>query len=244
VSYPESLQGPQSSAPFDEKMKKLTLSNITLRDIRQVVDLQETSKVDHPWTRVEAIPLTPNEQRRLEDVRSQLVHTQIHLFNEATIWSRAIYPLLLLAERDTIQAWAGVPLQAQYNTFEVEGVADGALGKSLLGRIEAPYLVILETKRGTEAPNPIFQLYGQLLAAARLNWEQDQKDPQEIFGCYTIADSWTFVRAEVQHMTTDRPTLAIEPSQEFGETTKAGTILKLLKGIVARYVGSLDSNQK
>jgi len=49
-----------------------------------------------------------------------------------------------------------------------------------------------------------------LLAAAHLNWENDSREPQEIFGCYTVADNWSFVRAEITGLTADKPTLRIE----------------------------------
>jgi hypothetical protein len=41
--------------------------------------------------------------------------------NEATIWSRAIYPLLLLAEQGEIEAWAEVSFVGQFQQFEVGG---------------------------------------------------------------------------------------------------------------------------
>ena len=217
-------------------MVKLILSDISLADIKQLVKLREKTGTEHEWNQVEAIALTENEQRQVQDIRSRLIHTQVHLFNEATVWLRAIYPLLLLAERNSIQAWAGVMLQTRYPTFEIDGIADGVLGKSLAGRIETPYLIVLETKRGVEAQSPIFQLYGQLLAAAHLNWENNQQDPQEIFGCYTIADSWTFLRAEVEGLDSDRPSLQVEYSREYTEKIDAELILKILKGIVARYL--------
>ena len=109
---------------------------------------------------------------------------------------------------------------------------DGLLGKSIGGRIKAPYLVVVETKRGIEAQNPLAQLYGQLLAAAKINWQQDHQDPQEMFGCYTIADSWTFVKGLVQALESDRPRLTVESSQEYAEKVDAEIILKLLKTIV------------
>ena len=135
-----------------------------------------------------------------------------------------------------------MPLSAVYSQFEVDGIADGVMGYSVAGRLEMPYLVVVETKRGVENQNPIFQLYAQLLAAARLNWEGDslqdskaERAPmQEIFGCYTIADSWTFVRAEVSEIESDRPTLKVESSQEYSEKSDAETILKVLKSIVAK----------
>ena len=76
---------------------------------------------------------------------------------------------------------------AKYAMFELEGIADGVMGPSFAGRIQCPYFVMVETKRGVENTNPIFQLYGQLLAAAWLNDQLKEQDVQEIFGCFTIA---------------------------------------------------------
>ena len=112
------------------------------------------------------------------------------------------------------------------------------LGRSVIGRVEAPYLVVVVAKKGVEAQSPVYQLYGQLLAAAHLNWELDGKEVQEIFGCYTIGDMWKFVRAEVSGMTSDRPMLRTEYSREYVEKLEAVTILKLLKGIVLRHLDS------
>jgi hypothetical protein len=216
-------------------MEKLTLLNISLAALKRLVELRERGIRAYEWTQVEAFPLTENEQRRLEELQALLKADPVHLLNEATIWARAIYPLLQLAEQDDIRALAGVALQVAFAQFEIEGIADGAIGKSIAGRMEVPYLVMVETKRGVEGQNPIFQLYGQLLAAARLNWESDHLDPQEIFGCYTIADSWTFVRAEVAQLDSDRPRLQAEYSREYTEKFDAETILKLLKAIIARH---------
>ncbi|NET37146.1 MAG: hypothetical protein F6K19_34845 [Cyanothece sp. SIO1E1] len=219
-------------------MEKLTLSKVVLSDLKRLVDLREEVGTQHSWIAVDSIQLHENERRQLEDIRLRFINTQVHLFNEATIWSRVIYPLLLLAEKEDIQIWAEVPLKARYAQFEVEGVADGVLGKSVAGRIETPYLVMVETKRGIEGENPVFQLYGQLLAAARLNWENDRQEPQEIFGGYTIADSWTFVRGEVSAIETDRPCLKVEFSREYTEKTEIDMLLKILKSIVARHLGT------
>jgi len=219
-------------------MERFTIAQVTLADLERVVDLRESTGTKHAWTQVDEIALTEDEERRLADIRARLIGRQIHLLNEATIWSRAIYPLLILAERADIQAWAEVPLQAIYTQFSLDGIADGVLGKSGIGRIKSPYLVMVETKRGVENVNPIFQLYGQLLAAARINWENDGNDPQEIFGCYTIADSWTFVRGQVEALETERPILSIEASGEYVEKIEMEMILKILKSIISRYSDS------
>ena len=222
-------------------MQKLTFSTVTLALLRQVVNLQERD-ASEIWLASAEIQLSDRERLQLEIIQSYLIHEKLHLLNEATLWARAIYPLLLIAEKTGIRAWSEVPLSAVYSQFEVDGIADGVMGYSVAGRLEMPYLVVVETKRGVENQNPIFQLYAQLLAAARLNWEGDslqdskaERAPiQEIFGCYTIADSWTFVRAEVSEIESDRPTLKVESSQEYSEKSDAETILKVLKSIVAK----------
>ncbi|NEQ98602.1 MAG: hypothetical protein F6K30_18085, partial [Cyanothece sp. SIO2G6] len=76
--------------------------------------------------------------------------------------------------------------------------------------------------------------YAHLLAAARLNWQQHNDDPQEVFGCYTIADSWTFLRAEVHQLDSEKPTLWIEFSREYVEKLEAPRILQILRHIVSR----------
>ena len=137
--------------------------------------------------------------------------------------------------RGGFRAWAEVALAGQFSTFEIFGVADGALGRSIAGRLISPYLVVVETKRGIEA-DPIPQLYGQMLAAAYLNWKSDAQAVQEIFGCYTIADSWTFLRGEVSQFEADRPMLKVEYSREYSEKYDAEIILKILKQTVDRHL--------
>jgi hypothetical protein len=214
---------------------KLTLSSLSLQELKQFVQLQEGKVGTYSWNQVEHLPLSPRQQQQLQDVISHLVNRDTTLMNEATIWARAIYPLLLLAESNDIEAWAQVVLSAEYPAFAIEGIADGVLGRNVAGRLEAPYLIVLEAKRGIDAQTPVYQLYGQLLAAARLNWELDGKTPQEIFGCYTIADTWKFLRAEVEGIDTEKPTLRLEYSREYFEKLEAETIFKILTTIVAHY---------
>ncbi len=224
---------------------KLKFSDVSLKDLKAVVDLREKDALNGAWVEAADVNLSDGDRQQLDQLRSRLVNEKLHLLNEATLWARAIYPMLLLAEQDNIRVWSEVPLQASYGQFDAEGIADGVLGRSVAGRLEAPYFIVVETKRGIENQNPLFQLYAQLLAAARLNWELDGLEPQEVFGCYTIADSWTFVRAEVRGMEgnvaelgqADRPQLNVESSREYTETHDTEIILKILKGIVARCEG-------
>ena len=69
-----------------------------------------------------------------------------------------------------------------------------------------------------------------------MNWQQNKHEPQEIFGCYTITDSWTFLRAEVSHIKTDRLHLQVECSREYNERLETAITLKLLKQIVAKQI--------
>jgi hypothetical protein len=213
-------------------MEKLKLSTIDLMDLKRYVTLIEKPGIQYDWLDVDDIQLSDREQHYLMDLQTGLQKVQVHLFNEATLWSRAIYPLLQLAEQDNIQIWAEVGLSAKYAQFELEGIADGVMGPSFAGRIQCPYFVMVETKRGVENTNPIFQLYGQLLAAAWLNDQVTPQDTQEIFGCFTIADSWTFVRADVSAIASDRPTLTVEFSPEYAEKFDAPRILRILKTII------------
>ena len=49
------------------------------------------------------------------------------------------------------------------------------------------------------------------------------------------------MRAEVSDIRSDRPTLKTEYSREYVEKLEAETILKLLKGIVLRYLNRRSS---
>ncbi len=218
--------------------KKFTFSSITLEELSKIVNLQEGDIDDYEWTNIDSVPVETEEQRDLQSLQSRLLKTPTHLINEATIWSAAIYPLLSLATQKSIRVWAQVPLQAKYVNFDIEGIVDGVLGKTVGGRLKTPYVVVVETKKGVEGQNPVVQLYAQLLAAAHLNWEVDSHSPQEIFGCYTIADIWTFVRAEVEGIDTELPTMRIEFSREYMEKTEAVTIFKILKNIVSKQVAT------
>ena len=118
-------------------MTKLTCAKITRAELKRLIYLQEKTVASYDWTQTDSVLLTAREQCQLQEITSHLLNYDTHLMNEATIWARAIYPLLLLAEQDTIQAWSEVFLQAQYVHFEIEGIADGTLGKCMAGLMAA-----------------------------------------------------------------------------------------------------------
>ncbi|NJN20593.1 MAG: hypothetical protein HC812_04575 [Leptolyngbya sp. RL_3_1] len=220
---------------------QLSCSNLTLAQLKTLVTIQDAGMQPYPWTDVSGVTLPTSVQRQVADLRDRLRQDRPQLMNEATVWARAIYPLLMLAEQSTIRAWAQVPLRGKYPSFEITGVADGVLGKGVIGDLEAPYLVVVEAKRGIEAKSPQYQLYGAMLAAARLNWELDGQDPQVIFGCYTIADVWTFSRGLVTGLEEERPTLRLESSQEYSSKLEADIILKILTQIVTQRVDAMST---
>jgi len=146
---------------------------------------------------------------------------------------RAIYPLLVLAESREVQAFAQVPLEARFARFELTGTLDGALATSLSGTVEAPFLVVVvEAKRGLEAVNPQWQLYGEMLAAMVANAGPSRASHAVMYGCYTISDTWTFVRGEGASLDGDLPSLTVESSREYSERVAAEQIVGVLKGIV------------
>lgn len=213
-------------------LTKISGSNVTKQQLQQFVDIHDHGIQSYQWLETEDLIIDPDIQQELKYLVKRLLNYDTHLMNEATIWSRAIYPLLSLVEVEDIQAWAEVSLKATYPNFTIEAIADGVLGCSVSGMLESPYLVVVEAKRGLEAENPVYQLYTQLLAATWLNWQKAPVEPQIIFGAYTIADTWKLMRAEVQGFTSDRPTLMLQTSREFSEKLETERLFKILKKMV------------
>ena len=212
-----------------------TCSQLSEETLKTLVTLHEENGAPEVWEQMQ-IALTADEVRRLNDLKSTLHRRNLLGMNEATLWARAIYPMLVLAEQGSVQAWSSVSLSAEYPTFKLEGEADGALAPAVAGRIRPPYLIVHEAKRGIKASEPQFQLYGEMLAAAWLNWQSDSNAEQEIFGCYTVNDIWIFVRGLVTDIETEKPTLAAEFSFIYDGISDAENIVQLLKFIVANQI--------
>jgi hypothetical protein len=103
------------------------------------VEIREKSATTPNWADVEKIELTPDEKTQSDFIIQRLLSEPAHLLNEATIWVRAIYPLLVLGEYGEIRARAEVPLAAQYQKFYISGVADGVMGKTVGSMTPAPF---------------------------------------------------------------------------------------------------------
>ena len=96
-----------------------------------------------------------------------------------------------------------------------------------------PYLVVVEAKRGVGATEPVSQLLGAMLCAAQRG-ERDGEPAEEIYGVYTIADVWTFVRARIDWRQ-PKPVVTVLASGEYMEKTEAATVLAILGSIVDKY---------
>ena len=226
-------------------METYSLSQLSEETLRALVTLRIQVGVSEEWRNMEKKGLTPAEGAQIDYLKSILRERDLVVMNEATLWARAIYPLLVLAEETYVQAWAGIPLKANYPAFQLEGEADGALAPAAAGKPQQPYLIVHEAKRGVHSSDPQIQLYGEMLAAAWLNWKSranshlvktDSIDSQEIFGCYTVSESWTFVHGTVDGIETEKPTFTVEFSRVYNGIFEAECIVQILKAIVTKQL--------
>ncbi len=215
-------------------MQTFKFPELTAGILRSIVKLNDKGIVPEIWQQM-TVPLAEEERQQIKSIAARLLKTRVFPMNEATIWSRAISPLLMMAEQGQLQIWAKVPLSAKYPRFTLEGIADGLMGKVISDGIESPCLVVVQAKLGLEEDyNPIAQLVGEMLAAARLNWEENRETPQEIFGCCTIRDTWIFLQAMVSEFESDQPVAIVVSSGEYNGKLEIETIFRILKFITGK----------
>jgi hypothetical protein len=217
-------------------MKTYAFNQLNATNLQEIASIHYELAQPGVWEDLARREISDAARSSLAPIVARLRDFGLHLANEATVWARAIYPLLVLAERRGIFAFALVSLTAKFDEVEIRGEADGALAAGVNAEPGTPYLVIVEAKRGIGATEPVSQLLGAMLCAAQRN-ERDGKPAQEIFGVYTIADVWTFVRAQIdwsQH----KPTMRVLTSPEYVEKLEAATILAILESIIDKCVGS------
>jgi hypothetical protein len=218
-------------------MKTYALGQLTTDQLRDLVDVDNAGMDPAIWEARERGTLSATEQTLLAALRENLVSARVTLFNEATLWGRAIYPLLMMAERRPLHAYAQVPMSASLPRGELRGEVDGALAHEGLGaEVTAPYLLVVEAKRGVENHDPVAQLIGGLVCAAWQNQRDQAKDEQRLAGAYTVSDLWTFVEARVTGLDGELPKVRVVFSREYTEKTEAGAILCILKALVAEML--------
>ncbi len=223
-------------------MTKLSLASVTLDDLATLARLESREMGSVTWeTAVETLDDVAREQLRY--LASKLATTRSTTLNEATIWSRAIYPLLELAENNSVRAWAEVPLSARdpYSDTELAGVIDGVLAAEgvLAGTPGIPFLLVVEAKRGMDGNDPRPQLIGALLAVLWTDLARGRdEETAASFGCFTVGDVWTFVRAEARAEPDDSPRprlgVTLSWSREYSERAEAEVILRALRHIAHR----------
>lgn len=218
------------------RVGRLLFGQMSIDDVQRLVHLDDHGVRRAPWDELARGELTATEQCIVDHVTAGLQRVRPSVVNEATVWSRAIFPLLSLAEEEGVELQAEVPLLARIGDTEIAGCLDGALGKPFGGTLRAPFLVVVEAKRSVEGHDPIAQLYGEVLAAASLNALETGQSKQRIHGCYTIAATWAFVRADIEGLDTERPRFSVVSSPEISEKLEAATIVKIFKSIVALHL--------
>jgi hypothetical protein len=213
-------------------MRLLTFSKITVDDLTSLARIDDRGATDEPWAMLARGDLSAQARQGIEQVVAGLRRFPPGLVNEATIRARVVVPLLTLVEVDRVAAYADVPLAARLPHVELTGVADAALGQPFAGELRAPFLVVVEAKRGIESHNPVPQLYAEMLAAGWMNAQGRAPAEAHVFGCYTVGDCWTFVQMTARGLDTDSPALTVCSSPEYGTRTEAETIVRTLQSIV------------
>ena len=229
----------------DKSRLKYAFTDLNQTVIEQIADVQfEPETADCIWQQLQEVTLSETEQVVLNYIVKGVINERPSIMNEATLWSRLNYPLLQLAETEQIHAWSEISISADLSHVTLHGIIDGILGYTLAGMLRIPWLVIVEAKKGLENKDPRYQLYGQILATAFLN-QQSQNRSEEataielhervLYGCYTVADNWTFVRGKITDLETKRPVMKLAFSREYAGRLEAKTILGILKSIIRVY---------
>ncbi len=218
-------------------MQTISLSSFSLELFGQETGHTLTRSRDEAlWSALEQTPITESDRVTLASNAERLKRFHSTRANEATLWSRAIYPLLMLAESEDIIAWAQAPLLARWapGDLELRGVVDGALALDEAGLPAEPYLLVIEAKRGVDAQDPMAQCVGSMLAVGLQRVSRGV--PAEVFGCFTVADTWTFLRGRLAAPSNDPPrlTLDLTVSREYEGRFESALVLAILKGVVQR----------
>jgi hypothetical protein len=244
-------------------MKTYSLSAVTLEGLLDLCDLTGSGVSVEPWATFLRAPVSEEDAAHVRDIVARLYPGLVMALNESTLWSRAIYPMLMQAEVGRVRAYAQVPLDATLpGGARLAGVVDGVLApESPLGGAPAqPFLVTVETKRGIESGDPRPQLLAAMLAAGCLRessgtgWmtrELPARAPERrvtvVEGCYTVGDVWTFVEATISwdHRVVDGRSwhrMDLAYSRELSERTDALDIFRVLRGIVLRGIEEAASD--
>ena len=221
-------------------MTTLTLSSLDMQTLSaQAAQVRVLSIADEPWAAWERRELSPDAMRGVGDVLGRVRRFNTARANEATLWARVIYPLMELAERDDVVAWAQVTVSARHPARDVviTGVIDGAFARDDLGQPGAPYFLVVEAKRGIDASDPLPQVAGAMLAAGLCRPPAEGGGPVEVFGAFVVTDKWTFLRGTITADAAGALTLTLAPSREYAVRHESPAIVAVMGAIIERQRG-------
>ncbi|MFO0644618.1 MAG: hypothetical protein U0326_00105 [Polyangiales bacterium] len=194
------------------------------------------------WKKLENTVIPTARAQELAVVLGWLRDFDTVTVNESTLWARAIYPLLVLAEEERVRAWSQVPVRATVGGVDLVGVVDGVLAREGIvgGQATPPFLLVVETKRGIDATDPRAQLLAAMLTSIEAERALSRStDPIERFGCFTVGDTWKFLRAvECPIENSPGRSMSVSWSRAFSERLEAWAILATLRGIVGREIAA------
>jgi hypothetical protein len=231
-------------------MKTVTFSELVVTGGTLQLGFVQTrlhASAAEPWATLSKTPLSDQERADLDALRRRLAFTSTSRANEATLWARAIYPMLMVAEVGDVRAWSQVALSVVVRGVELRGlgdeplrlhgIVDGALAADAAGQPVAPFFLVVEAKRALDAVDPLQQLQGAMLTVALQRLEDQPDQAHDVFGCFTIGDAWTFVRGRFARVLVSDGRFEIDaayyPSRELSEHAEADTIAAILKAVVA-----------
>ena len=84
-------------------MEAYSLSQLSEEMLRTLVTLNIPVGISDEWDNMQRNSLTPTETTQIDYFKSILRERDLVVMNEATLWARAIYPLLVSRSRLTFK---------------------------------------------------------------------------------------------------------------------------------------------
>lgn len=222
-------------------MAAISFNQLTPELLETLADFEGPVDAPELWAELEATLVPTTALPLLDWIVARVREMLTVAANESTLWARAIYPMLMLAEEQRVRAWSQVTLRAELARgdakIELAGVIDGVLAREnpMGGQARPPYLLVVEAKRAIDATDPRPQVLGALLASITAEGGKNS-GPVERFGCLTVGESWTFVRVEFDAQPeAPRPRMRLAWSREYAQNEAAQRVLAVLLGIVRRH---------
>lgn len=226
-------------------MAAISFNQLTPEVLESLADFEGPIEAPELWAELEATAIPATALPLLDWIVARAREMLTVAANESTLWARAIYPMLMLAEEQRVRAWSQVTLRAELTRGETKtelvGVIDGVLAREnpLGGQARPPFLLVVEAKRAIDASDPRPQVLGALLASIAAEGPRGA-DLVERFGCLTVGESWTFVRVEFDaRPEAARPRVRLAWSREYAQNEAAQRVLAVLLGIVRRHAKAM-----